>query len=633
MIKQIFILIFSFLLAICSFSQGLTFDKVKDSIESIMLKEDIPGISLAIINKKDSLYWSGGFGMADIENNIPMTENSLMFIASTSKNFIALSIMTLVEKGKLKLTTPIKDIIPEINYKNPWKDTNPITVEMVLEHTTGFDDTRYNNFIGEDDEYLTLNEVLNTYPNALHSRWKPGTMFSYSNLNYTLAGYIIEKITGMHFEAYVKQSIIDPLEMNQTKLTDPTAKYPNITIAYGYDFKNQKNAPFFPNGKVGANFMQRPASFVITSSKDMLKYLNFYLTVNENDSSIISKASIDRMENGETGYDAKLKLDGRYGLGNKPGLREVRLHGHNGNAWNASFFLYNREAGVGYYLATNCSFGIPQIRRLLTAFLLQNYRIDNIRNYQSSEIAKPFEGFYETLTSRNEILLFFDQIRYAGNLKVENDTVCFDGGLKQRKYKVFENSTEKLISLNRVDEKFEKQRNMSSLGLMYDENNEQVLVWDSGTATVYFKKKSAFIHYFKHISLFASISILAIATLVILILGLVKIIKRKFKFSTINTTVIIATFSLALMIYIGIPSGPFELIALGEMNLKTILFFVLSILFPLVSLIFIKEVIIHRNQNFSLWLKIPYSLICFSIIYLNIFMLQNGFIGLQFWNY
>lgn len=504
---------------------------------------------------------------------------------------------------------------------------------MVLEHTTGFDDTRYNNFIGEDDEYLPLKELLNRCPNALHSRWKPGTMFSYSNLNYTVAGYIIEKITGMPFEAYVKQSIIDPLEMSQTKLTDPTAKYPNITIPYGYDFKNQKNVPFFPNGKVGANFMQRPASFIITSSKDMLKYLNFYLTVNENDSSIVDKASIDRMENGETSYDAKLKLDGRYGLGNKPGLREVQLFGHDGMAWNASFFLYNREVGVGYYLATNSSFGIPEIRRLLTAFLFQDYKTESTRNYQSSEIAKPFEGFYEAVTSRNEMLLFFDQIRYAGNLKVENDTVYFDGGLKQRKYKVFESSTEKLISLNRIDKGFERQRNMSSLGLMYNENNEQVLVWDSGTAMVYFKKKSAFIHYFKHISLFASIPILAIATLVILIISLIKTIKRKFKFSLINTTNTVAALSLVLMIFIGIPSGPFELIALGKMNLKTVLFFILSLLFPLMSLIFIKEFIKHRNQNLSLWLKTSYLLICFSIIYLNIFMFQNGFVGLQFWNY
>lgn len=110
--KQLYLIISLFFFSSISFSQELSFQKVQDSILSIIEKEDIPGVSIAIINKKDSLYWAGGFGMADIEENIPMTENSLMFIASTSKNFIALSIMKLVEEGKVKLTTPIKDIVP-----------------------------------------------------------------------------------------------------------------------------------------------------------------------------------------------------------------------------------------------------------------------------------------------------------------------------------------------------------------------------------------------------------------------------------------------------------------------------------------------------------------------------------------
>jgi len=309
------------------------------------------------------------------------------------------------------------------------------------------------------------------------------------------------------------------------------------------------------------------------------------------------------------------------------------LFGHGGNAWNTTLFMYNREEGVGYYLSTNCSFRIPELRRLLGAYLFQDYKFNHIRKHQSSDIAKPFEGFYEAVTSRNEILLSFDQIRFAGNLEVKNDTIYFDGGLKQRKYKAFEDSTDKLISLNRLDKKFEKQRNLASAGLMYDENNEPIIVWDSGTSTVYFKKKSPFVHYFKKYSLFTSIPILGLITLVILIISLIKIIKRKFKFSTINTTITIATFSLALMIFIGIPSGPFDLISLGEMNLKTVIFFILSILYPIISLVFLKEFIKNRKKSISMWLKITYSIICYSIIYLNIFMYQNGIFGLQFWNY
>lgn len=616
-----------------SFSQELTFKQVQDSINSIIQQEDIPGVSLAIINKKDSLYWSGGFGMSDIENKIPMSENSIMFIASTSKNFIALGIMKLVEEGKIKLTTPIKDIVPEINYKNSWKETCPITVAMVLEHTSGFDDTRYNNFIGNDEDIFPLKDLLNNYPNALNSRWKPGTMFSYSNINYTLAGYLIEIISGMSFEAYIKQTIVDPLQMNQTKLEGPTKAYPNLTIPYYYDSEKQKNVPLFSHTKVGKNFLQRPASFIITSSKDMLKYLDFYLTVKDNDSLIVSEASIDRMENGLTSYDSKLKLDGRYGLGTKPLLREKRTFGHNGNAWNTTYFMYNRDMGVGYYLSTNCGYRIPEIRRLLGNFLFQGHSFNSIREHGNSDIAKPFEGFYEAITSRNKMLLFFDQIRFAGNLEVENDTIYFDGGLKSRKYKAFNTSTDKLVTLNRLDKKFEKQRNLSSMGLMYDENNEPIIIWDSGTSIIYFKKKSAFIHYFKHISLFASPLILALASLLILIISLIKLIKKTFSFSIINTSIILLTISFCLMFYLGVPNGPFDMITLGIKNVKTVGFFILSIFFPFISIVFLANLIRTRRKKMLLWLKISYAIICFSIVYLNIFMLKNGFIALQFWNY
>ncbi len=632
-IKYVFIFFFM-LYQSQSSSQHLSFDKVKDSINAIILKEDIPGISLAIIDEKKSLFWSGGFGMANIENGIPMSENSLLYTASVSKNFIALAVLKLVEDRKVSLKDPIKEIIPEINFQNPWKDSKPITLEMLLEHTTGFDDTRYNNFIGKDNEILPLETLLNTYPNALHSRWKPGIMFSYSNLNYTMAGYIIERLSGLPFEEYIRQNILTPLKMNQTKLEGFTTKFDSLAMPYGYDFVKQESVPFFNNGGVGKNFMQRPASFVITSSKDMLKYLNFYLTLNENDSSIVKTSAIDRMENGETGYDSKLKLDGRYGLGNKPGLRDIRLFGHNGVAWNQAFFMYNRDENIGYYVATNCSYPIPEVRRLLNAFLLQDFKFDKIREYTSSSIAIPFEGFYETVTSRNEILLFFDKMRYAGNLKVENDTIYFDGGLKQRKYKAFKGSDKKRIALNRVDKEFVKQRNMASAGLMLDDNDEQLVVWDSGNAMVYFKRTTPFIHYFKKTSLFGSIAILFLSSLIILIKSIVlAIIKKKVRFSLLNSLIITISVALCIMIRVAIPNNPFELIALGSINSKTISFFLLSILLPLISLLFFINLFKRVYKRKPLKHKLIYSLVCYAILYLNIFMLHNGFVGLQFWNY
>ncbi|MEQ8926877.1 MAG: serine hydrolase domain-containing protein [Fulvivirga sp.] len=232
-IQIIGLILFSSTGSIC---QNLSFTEVRDSIQSIMLKDDIPGLSIAIINKSDSLYWAGGFGFGDIENAKPMTAHTTMYIASVSKNFLAMAMMILVERGQVRLSDNISSIIPEVNIKNMWSDASPITVEMVLEHTTGFDDIRFNNFIAPDSEYLPLLEILNKYPNALESRWQPGTLFSYSNLNYTVAGYIIEKVSGRRFEDFVQDEILNPLKMSETRVRDFTQKTDSISIPYVYNF-------------------------------------------------------------------------------------------------------------------------------------------------------------------------------------------------------------------------------------------------------------------------------------------------------------------------------------------------------------------------------------------------------------
>ncbi|WP_262916821.1 serine hydrolase domain-containing protein [Aestuariivivens insulae] len=630
--KFSFFVVFTF---VCStlFGQKLSFNQVRDSINTIMQEEDIPGISLAVINKKDSLYWAGGLGFSDIENSTPLTKNSIMFIASTSKNFIALGILKLVEDNKIRLTTPIKEVIPEIKFKNEWSDESPITLEMVLEHTTGFDETRYNNFIGDENDHYTLKELLNKYPNALQSRWRPGTMFSYSNINYTVAGYIIEKITGMPFEDYIKQSILDPMEMTQTKLRGFTTKYPNITVPYTYDFEKQKSIPLFPNGGIGKNFLQRPASFVITSSNDMLKYLDFYLSVNKKEYPIVKKESIDRMENGVTSYESQLQLEGRYGLGNKPGLREVRLFGHNGIAWNSSFFMYNRDEGIGYYVATNCSYAIPRIRKLLNAFLLQDYSVKEVRKCTEAKIAKPFEGFYVAQNSRNGLLLFFDKIRFAGSLKIDNDTVFFDGGLKMRKYKAFKKIKEHVIPLKRVDKEFERQMNFASAGLMYDVDNEPMVVWDSGTSMVYFKKTSKFLYYFKKVSFFASFFVLVIGLLIIVINAIIKLFRRKLKVSIPNVFILIASIGVMVMLWTGISLNPIDQIAMGDKNLRTISFYLASLTFPLATAFFLFFGMKRVLRTRSIVSKSFYFITAYAMVYLSVFMIQNGFVGLQFWNY
>ncbi len=611
-------------------SQQLTFEKVKDSIRSIMDHEEVPGISLAIISKQNNLNWSGGLGVADIAQGKPMSDHTTMFVASLSKNILALGMMILTERGQLDLKQPIVELIPEINFKNQWSTTHPITVEMVLEHTTGFDDMRYNNFIGEDDLILPLEELLNRYPEGLESRWKPGTMFSYSNLNYTVAGNIIEKVSGKPFEEFIDDEIIQPLEMNDTRLSGFTEKFPGLAIPYSYDYSEQKIVPFFSDGSVGKNFMQRPASFLTTSSSDMLKILEMYLS---NGDSLVSTESITRMENGETGYHSILNLPGRYGLGNKPGLREVRLFGHSGQAWNNAFLMYNREEQIGYYLATNCDYPIPGIRRLLNQFLLQHKEVPGSKESSVSyDIVKPFEGFYEVVNSRNQLMLFFEKFRFAGYLKVTNDGIHFDGGLKQRNYEVLDGSSSEKIVMERTDPGFEKRKGKASLGIIKDENNEPLIVWDAGNSMYYFRPQSSFVHYFKKIGLFGSIIILMLGTILVLIRSIIKIFKRNFSFSLYDAVFMSGVMCLAVIIYIFIPTGPFDQISKGQFNLKTATFFVTSGLYPLLTLSIL--ILVLRNRSMAKRIQFIFQMISLcAMIFITGFLISNNLVGFRYWLY
>ncbi|MEQ8926878.1 MAG: hypothetical protein RLO81_13745 [Fulvivirga sp.] len=384
---------------------------------------------------------------------------------------------------------------------------------------------------------------------------------------------------------------------------------------------------------MGKNFMQRPASFVVTSSNDMIKYLDMLLSAHSDTNSNVKLSSIERMENGQTGYHSKMAMPGRYGLGNKPGLRNVRLHGHSGNAWNFADLTYNREAGIGYYVATNCSYPIPKIRRLLNEFLLQDFKSkSDLSLTEDASLAKPFEGFYEVINSRNEHMLFFDKIRFGGELKVVDDKVLFDGGLKPREYKILSNSNPGLVSLSQHGEQFENQKYMASLSLMKDDNGDDMIIWDGGTSMHYFKRQSYLVHLFRSIGLFGSTIILLASALLFISAFVYQKIKSRtaLGFEVLMSTMLLI--KLGTMIYIFISKNPFELIALGEMNIKTVMFFLFSISFPLITGAFIM-LVIKNFKEYKLSIKCVLFLNLFAASYLSYFLYSNHFIGLQFWNY
>ncbi len=106
-------------------------DELKAGIEYILEDTNTPGAAIAMVSG-DSVIMSSGFGLADKEKGIESDENTMFRIGSTSKMFVALSILKLQEEGKVNLKDKVRDLVPEIEFQNKWAATNPILVEHLF---------------------------------------------------------------------------------------------------------------------------------------------------------------------------------------------------------------------------------------------------------------------------------------------------------------------------------------------------------------------------------------------------------------------------------------------------------------------------------------------------------------------
>jgi CubicO group peptidase (beta-lactamase class C family) len=181
-----------------------------------------------LVAEKGKVVFVKGYGLADVEKNIPNTPETKFMIGSITKQFTAMLITQLVEKGKLKLDNTISDFIPEF----PKDIGDKITVEMLLCHSSGL-------ILPEGIEryyYATSKEEwLQEYLKQLSEeglRFEPGKGYGYSNGGYFILGLIIEKVTGKSYEEVLAEQILKPLGMTQTGCDRKGLVVENRAISY-----------------------------------------------------------------------------------------------------------------------------------------------------------------------------------------------------------------------------------------------------------------------------------------------------------------------------------------------------------------------------------------------------------------
>lgn len=320
---------------------GRSIDDLRDRIAR-MLGPRAPGVGVALVDRH-GIVWVGGIGLADVATKRAATADTLFRAASVAKTVTAVAVMQLVERGLLSLDARLAELAPEVGFENRWESTHPIRVAHLLEHTAGFDESHFNEQWDDHAEPRTMRQLVEINPAARRARWPPGTMMSYSNEDYLVVGYLIEKLTGRPYDAVVRDGVFVPLHMDGARFWRTPDARP--LLAQGYD-----------DGKpiVDEEQMIRPAVNLIVSARDLAAYLQFWIARGGDGAArLLSSGSIDRIETCRT-----LPYPGpeqRYGLGND--LDQIEGHlgrGHLGvyEGFAASLRYFPRE-GVGFGLLFN----------------------------------------------------------------------------------------------------------------------------------------------------------------------------------------------------------------------------------------------------------------------------------------
>ncbi|MGK0263111.1 MAG: CubicO group peptidase (beta-lactamase class C family) [Planctomycetota bacterium] len=280
-------------------------------------REGYPG-AVVLIARGDEVLLQKGYGLADLERNVPLSPNSVLDIGSTSKQFTAACVLLLEQEGDLSLDDPIRKHIAELP-----ACVQPVTLRHMMLHTSGLPD--YISLLMDSGEHVenrtTMDDALLSLADVDALLFPVGTQWSYSNSNYMLLSEVVERVSGLPLPVFAEQNIFKPLGMKQTHIhRECTQLVPNRALSYSRGLKGGWRWNF-------SNWEQTGDGAVFTTVGDLLLWSrNFHDGKVGGQKLLAAMAQPGKLDNG-TALDYGAGLE----FGELAGLKTVR---HSG-AWAA----------------------------------------------------------------------------------------------------------------------------------------------------------------------------------------------------------------------------------------------------------------------------------------------------------
>jgi CubicO group peptidase (beta-lactamase class C family) len=310
-------------------------------IPSQLQNRNIAGAVVSVV-KDGQILFQKGYGYTDVEEKKPVLPDQTLFRpGSISKLFTATAVMQLVEQGKLDLDRDVNDYL---DFAIPKTYPEPVTLRQLLTHTGGFEETLKNLFVAHESDMKPLRTYLvNEMPARIFS---PGKVPSYSNYGFTLAGYIVERVSGEKFERYIENHILKPLGMNNSTFDQPLPAQLAPQMSKGYLSASKKPRDF--------EFVQAaPAGALSTTAADMTRFMLAFLQDGTVDGvAILKPETVRQMQTRQ--FELQPMICGLGITFMEYWMNPVRAIGHGGDTvYFHSDMVLVPDAHVGYFISYN----------------------------------------------------------------------------------------------------------------------------------------------------------------------------------------------------------------------------------------------------------------------------------------
>ena len=326
---------------------------------------EVPGVAVGVLVDGEEHY--AFHGVTSVENPLPVDENTLFQFGSTGKTFTATAMMRLVEQGKVDLDAPVRTYVPELKLKDE-DVAQKVTVRQLFNHTAGWEGDMMDNTGDGDDALAKYVERM-----ARLEQVAPlGAAVSYNNASLSLAGRVIEKVTGKTFEQAIRELLFEPLGLTQSWFFP--AEVMTRRFAVGHNKHGDGSitvARPWPLPRGGA-----PAGGITATARDQIAWAKFHL----GDGTAADGTRVLKQETLDLMKEPSVEMHGS-ALGDYVGISwlirdvgGVRLVGH-GGSMNGQYseFVMVPERRFALISMTNCGPNGSQLNTELEKWALEHY--------------------------------------------------------------------------------------------------------------------------------------------------------------------------------------------------------------------------------------------------------------------